>query len=790
MKFIDLLGKERLFFDGAMGTMLQKNGLSAGEIPETWNITHRDTVYAIHKAYADAGCNIIKSNTFGANALKFKGTDYTVEEIVTSAIDIAKTAVSGKDKTFVALDLGPTGKLLKPYGELPFETAYELYKQQVIAGKKAGADLVLIETMGDTYEIKAAVLAAKENCDLPIVVTMIFDESGKLLTGSDIKTAVFMLEGLGVDAIGFNCGLGPRQMLSLLPELLKYSSTPLAVNPNAGLPECVNGVTFFNVTPEDFANDLKELAEMGVSLLGGCCGTTPEHLKEAVKLCKDIPVLPVKQKNITAVTSYSKTAVIGERPIIIGERINPTGKKKLKAALVSGDSGYIFSEALSQVECGADVLDVNVGLPEIDEPKVMCDTVRGIQGITNLPLQIDTSDPAAMEQALRIYNGKPLINSVNGKKESMEKIFPLAKKYGGVVVCLTLDENGIPESAEGRIKIAEKIINTAKEYGIDKKDLIIDTLAMTVSTGAENAKRTLQALSYVRNTLGVNTVLGVSNISFGLPKRDNINAAFFTLAMGSGLSAGIINPKSDSMMNAFYSYCALNGYDENFETYISKTSDSAPTAKNDKTDLKTAVINGLSKAAGENARELLKTEQPLDIINLYLIPALDIVGKGFEDGTIFLPQLLMSADAAKAAFDEIKASIPAEANGSEKKNKVVIATVKGDIHDIGKNIVKVLLENYGFDVIDLGKDVDPEIIVDTAIKEKVKLVGLSALMTTTVVNMEETIRLLRKRYPECKVMVGGAVMTQDYADRIGADSYAKDAMGAVRYAERLFSDEQ
>lgn len=790
MKFIDLLGKERLFFDGAMGTMLQKNGLSAGEIPETWNITHRDTVYAIHKAYADAGCNIIKSNTFGANALKFKGTDYTVEEIVTSAIDIAKTAVSGKDKTFVALDLGPTGKLLKPYGELPFETAYELYKQQVIAGKKAGADLVLIETMGDTYEIKAAVLAAKENCDLPIVVTMIFDESGKLLTGSDIKTAVFMLEGLGVDAIGFNCGLGPRQMLSLLPELLKYSSTPLVVNPNAGLPECVNGVTFFNVTPEDFANDLKELAEMGVSLLGGCCGTTPEHLKEAVKLCKDIPVLPVKQKSITAVTSYSKTAVIGERPIIIGERINPTGKKKLKAALVSGDSGYIFSEALSQVECGADVLDVNVGLPEIDEPKVMCDTVKGIQGITNLPLQIDTSDPAAMEQALRIYNGKPLINSVNGKKESMEKNFPLAKKYGGVVVCLTLDEGGIPESAEGRIKIAEKIINTAKEYGIDKKDLIIDTLAMTVSTGAENAKRTLQALSYVRNTLGVNTVLGVSNISFGLPKRDNINAAFFTLAMGSGLSAGIINPKSDSMMNAFYSYCALNGYDENFETYISKTSDSAPTAKNDKTDLKTAVINGLSGAAGENARELLKTEQPLDIINLYLIPALDIVGKGFEDGTIFLPQLLMSADAAKAAFDEIKASIPAEANGSEKKNKVVIATVKGDIHDIGKNIVKVLLENYGFDVIDLGKDVDPEIIVDTAIKEKVKLVGLSALMTTTVVNMEETIRLLRKRYPECKVMVGGAVMTQDYADRIGADSYAKDAMGAVRYAEKLFSDEQ
>ena len=790
MKFIDLLGKERLFFDGAMGTMLQKNGLSAGEIPETWNITHRDTVYAIHKAYADAGCNIIKSNTFGANALKFKGTDYTVEEIVTSAIDIAKTAVSGKDKTFVALDLGPTGKLLKPYGELPFETAYELYKQQVIAGKKAGADLVLIETMGDTYEIKAAVLAAKENCDLPIVVTMIFDESGKLLTGSDIKTAVFMLEGLGVDAIGFNCGLGPRQMLSLLPELLKYSSTPLAVNPNAGLPECVNGVTFFNVTPEDFANDLKELAEMGVSLLGGCCGTTPEHLKEAVKLCKDIPVLPVKQKNITAVTSYSKTAVIGERPIIIGERINPTGKKKLKAALVSGDSGYIFSEALSQVECGADVLDVNVGLPEIDEPKVMCDTVRGIQGITNLPLQIDTSDPAAMEQALRIYNGKPLINSVNGKRESMEKIFPLAKKYGGVVVCLTLDESGIPETAQGRIDIAKKIIKTAESYGIDKKDLVVDALVMTISTNKDNAKETLKAVDYIRHELGVGTVLGVSNISFGLPKREAINTAFFTLALKAGLSAGIINPLSESMMNAYYSYNALEGFDDNCTQYIESVTASANTATAaGVTDLKMAIIKGMKEDAGACAKELLKDTPALDVINDYIIPALDVVGDGFEKNKVFLPQLLMSADSAKAAFDVIKEHLILAGEQKKSEHKVVIATVEGDIHDIGKNIVKVLMSNYGFDIIDLGKDVKCERVLEEVQKQGVKLVGLSALMTTTVPNMEKTIKLIHDN-TDAKVFVGGAVLTKSYAKMINADWYAKDAMESVRIAKEFFGGEE
>lgn len=789
MNIKDKIGKERLFFDGAMGTLLQKNGLKPGELPEKWNITNEDIIYNIHKSYIDAGCNILKTNTFGANSLKFNTKEFSVEKIVAKGVEIAKRAAeTSQQQAYVALDMGPTGKLLKPYGELPFENAYDLYKEQIVEGAKAGADLVLIETMGDSYEIKAAVLAAKENCGLPVIVTMIFDEKGKLLTGADIKTSVFMLEGLGVDAVGFNCGFGPKQMLEILPELKKYSSLPIVINPNAGIPECVNGVTKFNVTPEAFAEDMVKLANGGAYILGGCCGTTPEHIKKAIKLCKNIPLEPVKQKNITAVTSYSKAVIFGKKPLIIGERINPTGKKKLKAAIIAGDMGYIFSEAVSQSDAGAHILDVNVGLPEIDEPMVMCETVEGLQGITDLPLQIDTSDITAMEKALRIYNGKAMINSVNGKKESMEAVFPLAKKYGGVVVCLTLDENGIPDSAGGRIEIAKNIIDTAAKYGIGKKDLIIDTLAMTVSTGADNAKITLEALDYVRNRLGVNTVLGVSNISFGLPKRDSINSAFYTLAMGCGLSAGIINPKSESMMNSYYSYCALNGFDENFETYIGKSTTAVTEVKLETADLKTAVIKGLKEAAAKNAKELLIDTEPLKIINEYLIPALDVVGQGFENGTIFLPQLLMSADAAKAAFDEIKAHFVFSGKVQKKRGKIVIATVKGDIHDIGKNIVKVLLENYGFEVIDLGKDVPPELIVKTARNENVKLVGLSALMTTTVTNMEITIKQLRKACPDCKIMVGGAVMTEEYSKRIGADFYSKDAMGSVRYAEKILCE--
>ena len=787
MDFKAVLGKKMLLFDGAMGTQLQENGLAAGELPETWNRKAPETVYEIHKAYAQAGCDILKTNTFGANALKLGGD---VAELVQSGVHLARRAADEADhQMFVALDMGPTGKLLAPYGDLAFEKAYDLYREQVLAGRD-GADLILIETMGDLYEIKAAVLAAKENSDLPIAVSMIFDEKGKLLTGSDVQTAVVTLEGLGVDLIGLNCGLGPDGMYPFVQEMAQISSTPLFCNPNAGLPECVNGVTSYRVSPTDFADALRHIAALdGVWAVGGCCGTTPAHLEKAVEVCKAVSISPIKEKNFTAISSYAKTVTLGEKPVIIGERINPTGKKRLKEALLAGDTGYIFSEAVSQAQSGAQVLDVNVGLPELDEPTVLAETVAALQGITDLPLQIDTSSGEAMARALRTYNGKPLINSVNGKRESMETVFPLAQKYGGAIVCLTLDEDGIPDTAEGRIRIAEKILQTAQSYGIAKKDLVFDPLAMTVSTGADNANVTLQTLRHLRHVLGVQTVLGVSNVSFGLPKRAHINAAFFALAMENGLSAGIINPKSDEMMNAYYAFCALKGLDPNFEAYIANATDAAaaPTANSAETDLRTAVCKGLKEAAKQGTQKLLETMPPLEIIQTQLVPALDEVGKGFEAGTIFLPQLLMSADAAKAAFEVLKSGFTGGQETADEKHKIVIATVQGDIHDIGKNIVKVLLENYGFEVIDLGKDVPPERVLEAAQREQVRLVGLSALMTTTVESMARTIALLHREYPACKIMVGGAVLTQDYADRIGADFYSKDAMGSVRYAEKLFS---
>lgn len=790
MSFSERFGKEMLLFDGAMGTRLQAHGLAAGELPEIWNITHPEVVKEIHNAYVNAGCDILKANTFGANALKFADTPYTVPQLVRAGLKNARAAAQAADReVFVALDMGPTGKLLKPYGELEFCKAYELYKEQVLAGADS-ADLILIETMGDLYEIKAAVLAAKENSRLPVVVTMIFDAQGKLLTGADIETAVVTLEGLGVDALGFNCGLGPKQMLPFVEKALAYASVPIVVNPNAGLPVCVDGVTSYNVSPAEFTEDLLKIANIaGVWAVGGCCGTTPVHL-QAAAVCKSVTPQPVKPKDFTSVSSYGKTVTLGEKPILIGERINPTGKKRLKSALINGDEAYILAEAAAQIDAGAHILDVNVGLPEIDEPAVLERTVQSLQGITNLPLQIDTSDTEAMARALRIYNGKPLINSVSGKRESMEAVFPLAKKYGGAVVCLTLDENGIPETAEGRIAIAERILETAAEYGIEKKNLIFDALALTVSTGAQNANVALKALREMRHTLGVHTVLGVSNISFGLPKRENINAAFFTLAMENGLSAGIINPKSEAMMNAYYAFCALKGFDANFETYIQKATDGAAATASPATgNLQSAVEKGLKAEAAARTKALLQNTAPLEIINTQLIPALDRVGQGFEKGTVFLPQLLMSADAAKAAFDEIKAvlQVSGKPDTTENAHKIILATVQGDIHDIGKNIVKVLLENYGFSVLDLGKDVAPERILETARREQVRLVGLSALMTTTVVNMEKTIALLHREYPECRIMVGGAVLTQDYAARIGADFYSKDAMGSVRYAEKFFS---
>ena len=761
------------FFDGAMGSMLN---LAAGELPEQLNITDPDRVFAVHKGYAEAGADFITANTFGANSLKYDN----VAELVKAGVALAKK--TGKK---VALDIGPTGKLLKPMGDLDFEKAVELFSEVVNAGKDE-SDVVIIETMSDTYELKAAILAAKENCDLPVIASMIFDEKGRLLTGGDVKSACAMVEGLGVDAIGFNCGLGPKQMIGLVKELRKHTSLPIIVMPNAGLPESVNGKTVYNVSPEEFAQDMKEIALLGVSYLGGCCGTTPEHIKEMISLCSGIDDNVPEKKNETVVTSYSTAVTIGKKPVVIGERINPTGKKLFKEALRNNDIDYIVKEGLSQQEKGAHILDVNVGLPEIDEVKMLTDAVFSLQSVLPLPLQLDSSDPKALESALRIYNGKAMINSVNGKKSSMEEIFPLVNKYGGVVVCLCLDESGIPETAQGRIDIAKKIISTAEEYGIDKKDLVVDALTMTISTNKDNAVETLKAVKYIRNELGVGTVLGVSNISFGLPKRDAINTAFYTLALENGLSAGIINPLSEGMMNAYYSYNALMGYDDNCQEYIESVSQIQTTSSaNTVMDLKTAVIKGIKEDASACAKELLKDTAPLDVINEYIIPALDVVGDGFENNKIFLPQLLMSADAAKSAFDVIKQHLIVAGEDKKSGNKIVIATVEGDIHDIGKNIVKVLLSNYGFDVIDLGKDVKCEKVLEEAIKNDCKLVALSALMTTTVANMEKTIKLIHDN-TDAKVLVGGAVLTKSYAKMINADYYARDAMESVRIAKAFF----
>lgn len=785
MKFLEKFGKELLFFDGGMGTELQKNGLKKGELPENLNTNSPEIVARVHRAYLDAGCNIISTNTFGANSLKFNNVD----EIITKAVENTKNTISesGKD-AFTALDLGPLGKLLKPYGDLDFEVAYDLYKEQIIAGEKAGADLILIETMGDLYEIKAAVLAAKENSDLPVLVSMIFDSKGVLLTGADIKTAVITLESLHVDGIGMNCGLGPDQMLELLKEMTKYSSTPIFVQPNAGLPISVNGETIYNVTPEEFATKQLEILKNGACALGGCCGTNPDHIRAMIELCKNEKIKEITPKHITAVTSYSKAVIFEDKPIIIGERINPTGKKMLKEALRNHDMDYIFREGVAQSDAGAHILDVNVGLPEIDEPQLMYDAVTGLQSILNIPLQIDTSDAVAMEKALRIYNGKAMVNSVNGKESEMAKILPIVKKYGGVLVCLTLDEQGIPETVDGRIEIAEKIIKTAENYGISKSDLVFDPLCMTVSTNKDNAKITLKCVERLTNELGVKTVLGVSNVSFGLPNRELLNSTFFTLAMNKGLSAGIINPKSDAMMNAYYSYCALSGFDNNFEQYIENVTDAKAEIKTENVDLKTAVIKGLKSEAGEQTKKELQTKAPIEIIDNILIPALNEVGKGFEENRVFLPGLLMSAETASVSFDIIKAYIAKSDTETAEKGKILIATVEGDIHDIGKNIVKVLLENYGYTVIDLGKDVTPERIVETAEKEKIELVGLSALMTTTVPSMEKTITLLKEKCPHAAVMVGGAVLTEDYAKTIGANFYGKDAMASVRIAEKFFAE--
>ena len=625
---------------------------------------------------------------------------------------------------------------------------------------------------------------------------MIFDEKGKLLTGGDVPSVVAMLEGLRVDALGINCGMGPEQMMPILDEILKYTSVPVIVKPNAGLPKQKDGEVYYDVDPEEFSEYMIKIVEKGAAVIGGCCGTTPEHIRQMIASVKASDAwsrrkLPEVCER-TIVSSYGKAAFLGEKPLIIGERINPTGKKKFKQALKDHDMDYILREAISQQDHGAHILDVNVGLPDIDEVEMMREVVMNLQSITSLPLQIDTVDQQAMEAAMRIYNGKPMVNSVNGKQESMDQVFPLIKKYGGAVVALTIDEDGIPQTVEKRVEIAGKIITEAAKYGIPKKDIVIDVLTMTISSEPEGARITLESLRKVREIYGVCTVLGVSNISFGLPYRPAVNSNFYTMAMQNGLSAGIINPLSEDMMRSYYSYCALMNYDENCEEYIRQYGSvkaDKPVAKDTQITLKSAIEKGLKEEAHHAAYELVKTMAPLDSINEEMIPALDGVGKGFEKGTVFLPQLLMSADAAKIAFAVLKDELAKSGTEEEEKDKIILATVKGDIHDIGKNIVKVLLENYSFDVLDLGKDVPPELIVETAVKEDIKLVGLSALMTTTVVSMEETIRQLNKEKPDCKVMVGGAVLNQDYADQIHADFYGKDAMQSVYYAQKVFGRE-
>lgn len=796
MIFQEFLRNNTVYLDGGMGTLLQAQGLRAGEHPERWNITHPDVITKIHKDYFDAGSNVVCTNTFGANSLKF--SDAELEEIIKAAVLNAKLArelsISEKEK-FIALDIGPSGKLLKPLGDLDFEDAVGVFAKTVRLGVKYGADLIIIETMNDSYETKAALLAVKENSQLPVIVSNAYGEDGKLMTGATPAAMVAMLEGMGVDALGANCSLGPAQLAGVAEELLCNASVPVILKPNAGLPKSVDGNTVFDVTAEDFSDGVAAIMKKGVRVVGGCCGTTPEYIKALCDKTYDFIPASVKQKNITSVSSYTHAVKFGDEPILIGERINPTGKKRFKQALIENDMDYILTEGVNQQEKGAHILDVNVGLPDIDEKEMLKNAVCELQAVSNLPLQIDTSDISAMEAALRRYNGKAMINSVNGKKESMEAVFPLVKKYGGLVVALTLDENGIPETADERVKIAEKILKTAEGYGIDKKDIIFDTLAMTVSADNKAALATLESLRCIKKELGCHTSLGVSNVSFGLPCRDAVNGTFFALALENGLSAAIMNPYSAEMMKTYYTYKALKGLDENCAEYILAADSfgavsAGQKAKADRSsqefgsELQRAVIKGFKEKAFELTRDMLKVTGPLEIVNREIIPALNTVGKGFENKTVYLPQLLMSAEAAKSAFEVIKAFMA----GSEKtvnKGVFVIATVEGDIHDIGKNIVKLLLQNYGFQVVDLGKDVPCEKIVETVVELKAPLVGLSALMTTTVPAMEQTVRSLKEKAPWCKTVVGGAVLTQDYAEKIGADKYAKDAMETVRYAEMI-----
>ena len=790
MKFEQLLNNNFIYLDGAMGTMLQKSGLKLGHLPELLNITSPETVMNIHRQYIEAGSDIISANTFGANGYKLKDSGYTVNEVIRTGVANAKKVADGK--ALVALDIGPIGQLMAPSGTMSFEEAYEYFKEEVLAGEEA--DVIFFETMTDLLELKAAVLAAKENSNKPVLASMTFEKNMRTFAGVSVEAAALTLQGLGVDALGVNCSLGPDELYEIVKRLTKATSLPVIVKPNAGLPD-PNSNTY-SVTAQDFAISVGKLMDLGsVKFVGGCCGTTPEYISALKKTGKDKIFKFAEKEMDTAVCSGTKVVEISQ-PRIIGERINPTGKKLFKQALVNNDINYILSQAISQVKAGADILDVNVGLPEIDEKEMMVHVVKELQAVVDVPLQIDSTDPNVLEAALRIYNGKPIVNSVNGEEKSLETILPIVKKYGASVVGLTLDKDGIPKTAQGRFEIAQKIVNRAKAYGIDPKDVYIDCLTLTVSAEQSGCKETLQALHRVKTELGCKTCLGVSNISFGLPNRQLINHIFLTMALEEGLDLPIINPNDEAMIGAIKSYKVLADIDKNSVDYIETYNDAVvQQAKpvDSQVTLAYAIENGLKAEAASLTETMLADTDPMTIVNEHLIPALDKVGADFESNKIFLPQLIQSANVAQSCFDVIKTQLSKNDNTPESKGKIILATVKGDIHDIGKNIVKVLLDNYGYTVVDLGRDVDPQLVVDTAIQQNIKMIGLSALMTTTLKSMEETINLARNtkelQNPDgtskCTFFVGGAVLTPEYAQTIGADYYCKDAKEAVDIAKKV-----
>lgn len=779
-----------LLIDGAMGTMLQNVGLKTGEIPEEINIENKDIVVNIHKKYIQSGCDILTTNTFGANRLKCKNSKYSLEEIIKAAIENASIARSEKQSVSIALDIGPIGELLEPMGTLSFDEAYEIFKEVVLLGEKYGADLYIIETMTDLNEARAAVLAVKENSTKPVFCTMTFEKSGRTFTGVSPEAMCITLNGLGVDALGVNCSLGPKDLEPVINTIIENCTCPIIVQPNAGLPISVNGKTIFNVKKEAFGQSLLEFIKKGVSIVGGCCGTTEEYIAYIKDLIKD-------EQKVQRTIEYSPKICTASKVVningvkVIGERINPTGKKLFKEALKNNDIDYIIKEAISQIELEADILDVNVGLPEIDEVKYMVKVIKEIQSVTDTPLQIDSNDPKVIEAALRVYNGKAIVNSVNGEEKSLATILPIVKKYGAAVVALTLDENGIPNTAEERVKIAKKIVKRAEELGINRKDVFIDTLTLTVSAQQEQALETIKALRYIRDELGLKTVLGVSNISFGLPNRELLNRTFLTMCLNNGLSLPIVNPKSQDIMDTIRAFKVLNLEDLEEKNYIEHfmvhKEENKVVKSTDDLSLKDIIIKGIKEDAKKATKLLLQSKTELEIVNEDLIPALDLVGDNYEKGRIFLPQLIGSAETVKNSFEILKENLNSNGGANISKGKIVLATVKGDIHDIGKNIVKVILENYGYEIIDLGRDVPIENVVEAAKEHKVKLVGLSALMTTTVKSMEATIQALRDNNLDCKVFVGGAVLNEDYAKMIKADFYAKDAKEAVEIAKKIFN---